>query len=444
MWGIRSTNIVHADRIVSGVILIEGQHIHSIVQEAPEGIEIEDVGDLAVMAGGVDSHVHINEPGRTEWEGFETATKAALKSGLTTLVDMPLNCSPVTTTLDAFEQKLASMPGKCHVDVGFWAGVVPDSVSSLDALMQRGTLGGKAFMCHSGIDEFPAADEETLRQSLKIFKRYDVPLLAHAEITSEVALPALPTTSYQCYLASRPTSWEIDAIEMLIRLCRETGAHVHIVHLSAADALPMIKEAREEGLPLTVETCPHYLCLQAEDIPDASPLYKCAPPIREKANRDALWQGLEDGLIDFVISDHSPCPTTMKELESGDYFKAWGGISSLDLGLSLLWTEASGRGYGLTDIARWLCEGPARFAGIEAQKGNLAPGTDADIVIWDPEVEYTLQREHLVTRHAATPYLGMSLKGQVKKVYLRGEVALDEEGFHPPRGQALLHQHSNT
>jgi allantoinase len=438
MWALRSKRILYNNRLQEGILLIEGETIRDLVHEAPEGMPVEDAGDLVVMAGGVDTHVHINEPGRTFWEGFETATQAALLGGITTLIDMPLNSSPVTTTAAAFDAKRASHEGKLYAHTGFWAGVIPNHLHELPALLEAGCFGGKAFLCDSGIDEFPAADWQTVRESLAILKRYDAPLLAHAEITSNVELPNLPTQSYERFLRSRPPAWEIEAITGLINLCRETGTRVHIVHLSTAEALPLIKAAKEEGLPLTVETCPHYLCLHAEAIPDGATLFKCAPPIREKENQDALWQALRDGLIDFVVSDHSPCPPELKCLDSGDFSKAWGGISSLDLGLPLLWTEAQARGFAITDVARWLAEAPSRLVKLHERKGSLAPKKDADIILWDPETPYTLAPEHLGTRHKCTPYLGRTLRGRVHAAYLKGRLAYQDGLWQEhPHGEAL-------
>ncbi|MCB9640055.1 MAG: allantoinase AllB [Myxococcales bacterium] len=442
MWGLRSQRIIYQGRTQAGILLIEDGKIHDLVQEAPSDVSVEDVGETVVMAGGVDTHVHINEPGRTDWEGFETATRAALLGGMTTLIDMPLNSSPVTTTTAAFAAKQMSYKEKLYAHTGFWAGVIPHHLHELSALLEEGTFGGKAFLCDSGIDEFPAADLETVREALLILKRFDAPLLVHAEIASPVVLPELSQQSYTRYLASRPAQWELTAIQSMIDLCRETGARVHIVHLSTAEALPMLAAAKDEGLPLTVETCPHYLCLQAEEIPDGGTIYKCAPPIRDDANREALWKALGDGLIDFVVSDHSPCPPELKCLDTGDFFKAWGGISSIDLGLSLLWTEAEKRGFGIERIARWLAEAPAQLAQLQHQKGSLDRGRDADLVLWDPEATFTLGMEHLGTRHKCTPYLGKTLRGQVKAAYLKGELAYkDGKWSEHARGEALFATH---
>lgn len=442
MWGLRSKRIIYQDSVQSGILLVDGERILDLIQEPPVDVQVEDVGETVIMAGGVDTHVHINEPGRTTWEGFETATKAALLGGITTLIDMPLNSSPVTTTSAAFSAKKASYEGKLYAHTGFWAGVIPHHLHELAALLEAGTFGGKAFLCDSGIDEFPAADWETTRQALQILKRFDAPLLAHAEIARPLELPDLPPRSYQRFLRSRPPAWEIEAIAGLIDLCRSTRAHVHIVHLSTAEALPMIAAAKDEGLPLTVETCPHYLCLYAEAIPDGATLYKCAPPIREDANREALWKALGDGLIDFVVSDHSPCPPSLKCLDTGSFADAWGGISSLDLSLSLLWTEAQKRGFGIEHLARWLAKGPAALVKL-SQKGTLASQKDADLILWEPEAAFTVGVEHLGSRHKCTPYLGMPLKGRVQSAYLKGQLAYQRGAWKAhPHGEALFAQHS--
>lgn len=445
MWGIRSTRIVHADRVESGVVLVQGGKILSVTQTPPPWAEIEDVGDAVVMAGLVDCHVHINEPGRTDWEGFHSATRAALCGGVTTLVDMPLNCSPVTVTPEALRLKLDSLRSKLHVDVGFWAGIVPGNGDQLQALMEAGALGGKAFMCHSGIDEFPASGLDELSHAARIFKPYDAPVLAHAEVVGPVEPTAGGPESYRRYMLSRPPEWELKAIEQLIEVCRETGAPVHIVHLATAEALPMIEAARGEGLPLTVETCPHYLCLEAEEIGDGQTVFKCAPPIRGRENRDGLWEGLRSGLIDFVVSDHSPCPPEMKGLDEGNFATSWGGISSLDLGLPVVWTEAQRRGFGLQDVARWMSLGPSKLPRLDDVKGSLEEGKHADIVVWSPEESVTVRAEERHTRHRLTPYAGRTYKGRVEMTVLGGEVAYRRGNpFGAPLGVPLLRRTTNA
>ena len=398
-----------------------------------------DLGDLVLMAGLVDSHVHVNEPGRTDWEGFRTATRAAAAGGVTTLVDMPLNCLPVTTTKHALDVKLAELPGQLHVDVGFWGGVIPGNTAELGPLAKAGVLGCKAFMVHSGIDEFPNATEDDLRAAMPVLRDHGVVLLAHAEVDLGGATPD-DTRTYAGYLHSRPREWENEAVRRLIALAAETRCPVHVVHLSSSDALPLLADARARGVPITAETCPHYLCFDAEAVPAGATLYKCAPPIREHENRERLWQGLKDGIIDFVVTDHSPCTAALKQLDRGDFHEAWGGVSSLSLGLPAVWTEAKKRGFSVADIARWMSERPAVLAGL-AQKGRLSPGADADLVAWDPGATFVVDCEKLYFKNKQTPYDGRTLFGVVHKTYLRGECVFDAVAghvFNAPTGRALL------
>jgi allantoinase len=419
MRGLRSQRLVTPEGMRSGTLLFADGKIERLESNEARYEGVLDVGDLTVSPGLVDCHVHINEPGRTEWEGFATATQAAAAGGVTTLVDMPLNCIPVTTDAVALEQKLTACRGQLHVDVGFWGGVVPGNVEALAGLAEAGVLGCKAFMVHSGIDEFPNATESDLRRAMPVLKCLGLPLLAHAEL--DLGAPAFAAPQrYQSYLASRPCSWEDEAIRLLVRLCEETGCAVHIVHLSSASALPIVRAAKQRGLPLSAETCPHYLCLSAEEIPDGATHFKCAPPIRGSENREALWQALLDGVIDFVITDHSPCTPALKLQERGDFQAAWGGIASLSLGLASIWTEASRRGATPCMLARWMSEAPARFAGLGTRKGLLAPGHDADLVVWDPDESFVVERGDLHFRHKLSPYLGRTLRGRVHMSVLRG------------------------
>jgi allantoinase len=409
---------------------------------APSGLPSEDLGDVILMPGLVDCHVHVNQPGRTEWEGFETATRAAAAGGITTLVDMPLNCLPVTTSAAALDTKLRASRGELWVDCGFWGGVVPGNARELGALCRAGALGAKAFLVHSGIDEFPNAREADLREAMPLLARAGVPLLVHAELDVgvEEAPEGLSPRDYRRYLASRPRAWEDAAIALMIRLCRETGCAVHIVHLSSGSALELLADARAEGLPLTVETCPHYLTLDAEGIAPGHTAFKCAPPIREAQNRELLWQGLTGGVIDFVVSDHSPCTPALKLPEEGDFERAWGGIASLQLGLALVWTEARRRGHGPEAMARWLSEGPARFAGLHGRKGAIQVGRQADLVAWDPDACWTVQADLLHQRHKVSPYLGRQVEGRVLATWLGGKKVFEAGGFPAisPRGRAIL------
>lgn len=410
--------------------------------EIPEDFPVEDFEDLVLMPGLVDCHVHINEPGRTEWEGFVTASKAAAAGGVTTLVDMPLNCIPVTTSLAAFQEKLAAVEGKLWVDCGFYGGVIPGNYAELEPLIEAGVLGFKAFLIHSGIDDFPNVTSEDLQTAMPVLARVGVPLLVHAELDcGQAGQPAssLDVSQYPTYLASRPAVWETDAIGMMIDLCKETGCRVHIVHLSAAEALPLIEKARGEGLPLSVETCPHYLSLHAEAVPAGNTCYKCAPPIRGNENQQQLWQGLKNGLIDFIVSDHSPCTPQLKLLEQGDFMQAWGGISSLQLGLSVIWTEAQNRGFDIADIARWMCHNTAQFCGLGHRKGQITPGYDADFVIWDPQGTYTVTEDLILHQHKLTPYNNLTLQGRVIQTVLRGDTVYNMGLLSPgPLGTPLL------
>lgn len=403
-----------------------------------------DVGNAVVMPGLVDTHVHINEPGRAEWEGFHTATRAAAAGGVTTLVEMPLNSIPATTNVVALAAKLAAARGRLHVDVGFWGGVVPGNDEQLEPLWDAGVLGFKCFLSPSGVDEFANVGEAELRTALPVLARLGAPLLAHAELPEPLARAALAVAeldprSYAVYLASRPRDAEQQAIELLVRLCREAGARIHVVHLADADALPMLRAARAEGLPVTVETCPHYLHFAAEGIADGATDHKCAPPIREAENRERLWDALGAGDVDLIVTDHSPCPPEMKGLDTGDFLSAWGGIASLQLTLPVTWKGARARGYTPVQLAEWMCAAPARLAGLEGRKGCIAPGCDADFVVWHPEAEFTVDPARLHHRHPVTPYAGATLPGVVAATYLRGHRIYDGGRFpdEGPTGRTL-------
>ncbi len=389
-----------------------------------------DVGDSLVMAGIVDTHAHINEPGRTEWEGFRTATRAAAAGGITTVLDMPLNSIPPTTTLANLKTKAAAAAGQCTIDYGFWGGLIPGNTAELEPMIRKGIWGFKAFLCESGVDEFPMAREADLRAGMAVLAKHGVPLLVHAELCGTAPASASSPRSYQGYLDSRPAAWEVEAIRLMIRLVRETNCAVHIVHLSAADALPDLTKARSEGLPITVETCPHYLALKAEDIADGATHFKCAPPIRDASNQDRLWAALAAGHIDQIVSDHSPCTPKLKEIESGHFEKAWGGIAGLQFSLPVVWTEMRRRKLPVQNLARWMSLAPARMAGLEEKKGTLAPGKDADLVVWDPDAAFVPTPETVLHRHSLTPYSGRTLYGRVEMTFLRG-VCIFEEGRFP-------------
>jgi allantoinase len=383
-----------------------------------------DVGDAVLMPGLIDTHVHIDEPGRADWEGFESATLAAAAGGFTTLVDMPLNCVPSTTTVAALEAKRRAANGKCHVDVAFWGGFVPGSIDDLAALAAAGVAGFKCFLVPTATPEFEYVREPDLERGLPIVARLGVPLLAHAELPGPIMEAVPPANAdprrYATYESSRPAEAETEAVGLLIRLARETRAHVHVVHVSAAAVIPLLRAARAEGVAITAETCPHYLHFAAEDVPDGATAYKCAPPIRGAANRDLLWAALAEGVIDMIVSDHSPCPPELKRAD-GDFLRAWGGISSLQLGLSVVWTEAGRRGFTLAEVTRWMCAAPARLARLGQRKGAIAPGLDADLIAFNPEQRWTVHPAELHHRHAITPYAGAVLDGLVQSTWLRGE-----------------------
>jgi allantoinase len=387
--------------------------------EAPPDIPVVDAGESIVMPGLVDTHVHVNEPGRTEWEGFETATRAAAAGGVTTILDMPLNSIPATTTVSALEAKREAAREMSVVNVEFIGGVVPGNTGELEALRDAGVRAFKCFLSPSGVDEFPAVSERDLREAFAVLARLGLPLMVHAEDPACLLPSRGSSRKYDDYLATRPIAAERTAITLLTRLMALTPTPVHIVHLSSASSLDIIHAARARGLPLTVETCPHYLTFAAGEIPDGATEYKCAPPIRDEIERDALWEALIAGDVDLVASDHSPCPPEMKETE-GDFFSAWGGIASLQLSLSAVWTGARARGLKPERIAKWMGAAPARLAGLQGRKGALAAGYDADIILWDPEARFIVDPAQLLHRHKVTPYAGRELFGKVSATYVGG------------------------
>ncbi|HXN25009.1 MAG TPA: allantoinase AllB [Candidatus Dormibacteraeota bacterium] len=453
-WGvitnlvIRSERVVIRDAVRPSSIHIQDGRIKEVagINEFPRDWPLYDVGRSVVMPGLVDTHVHVNEPGRADWEGFVSATRAAAAGGVTTLVDMPLNSIPPTTTCRALAEKLHAARGNCWVDVGFWGGVVPGNLAQLRPLFDSGVLGFKCFLISSGVAEFGHLEEPDLRMALEELARIGAVLAIHAELPGPVEeaeqavkLQHANSRQYSTFLRSRPRTAEDQAVATVIRLSRETGCRAHIVHLSSSDALPALRQARAAGGAITVETCPHYLCLTAETIPEGATEFKCCPPIRESENNEALWSALDEGLIDMVVSDHSPCPPDMKRKGTGDFLLAWGGISSLQLRLPLVWTAAEQRSYSVSQLAAWLSFAPADLVGLSKTKGTIDKGYDADLVVWDPDATFGVDAAVLHHRHKLTPYSGQMLRGVVQATFLRGQKIYEKGTFVGiPSGEMIL------
>jgi allantoinase len=442
---IRSKRVVTPEGVRSATVHIRNGVIIAIAEydDLPSGKYVYDAGESVVMPGIVDTHVHINEPGRTEWEGFETATRAAAAGGVTTLIDMPLNSIPTTTTTAALKQKRAAAGKKCWVNVGFWGGVVPGNTGELRALHRAGVFGFKCFLVPSGVPEFDHVGEEDLRTAFPLLALLDLPLLVHAELPGPIEeatkkVAASDPTFHSTWLKSRPAKAETEAIELMIRLAREFKARVHIVHVSSALSVPLIRFAKSVGVRITAETCPHYLEFASHNIHVGGTQFKCAPPIRDWQDKKALLMALGKGAIDFVVSDHSPSPPEMKCLNTGNFFEAWGGINSLQLGLPVVWTKLRRRNYTLNHLALWMCTGPARLAGLENRKGTISEGFDADIIVYNPEKKFTLVPEMLFTRHKVTPYAHHEYCGVVEATFLRGDMIYDRGRFlGKPQGELL-------
>jgi allantoinase len=442
-----SNRIVTPHGTQPAALLVEEGHIRAICRasELPADAILHDCGNDAILPGLVDTHVHINQPGRTEWEGFRTATRAAAAGGFTTLVDMPLNCLPETTTVAALEAKREASRGECFVDWAPWGGAVAGNRQHLLPLARAGVLGYKCFLIYPGCDGFTMIDQQQLEAALPYIAESGLPLLVHAELAGPIdrATQRLQSQSadwrkYATYLASRPDEAELDAIRLMIRLCRQYRFRLHIVHLSTALALDELQSARAEGLPITVETCPHYLHFAAEQIPDGATLLKCAPPIRGKENQQALWQGLHDGIIDMIVTDHSPCPPPMKCEDTGRFDLAWGGIASLPVALSIIYTECTHRGFTLDNLARWMSSAPAALAGLSHQAGELVPNREANFTIFDTDANFTVTLDKLHYRCPISAYMGETLRGVVKATYLRGEPVYREGVITPaPSGHEI-------
>jgi len=437
---IRARRLVDHDGERPGTVAVTDGRIARIAGydepiAADEVIELDD--DQVLLPGLVDTHVHVNEPGRTAWEGFASATRAAAAGGVTTLVDMPLNSIPPTVDVAALDLKRTTARGQSFVDVGFWGGAVPDNVGELTPLWQHGVFGFKCFLLPSGVDEFPPLDRPQLRVVAAALARLGGLLVVHAEDSGVIeAAPAVPGASYSDFLASRPGAAENLAVADLVAVARATGCRVHVLHVSSAETLALLAEARAEGVPISAESCPHYVTFAAEEIPDGATTYKCCPPIRERANRDQLWEGLRSGVISMLVSDHSPSTPDLKRLETGDFATAWGGISSLQLGLPAVWTEARARGFGLDRVVGWMCRNPADLVGLRC-KGRMEPGCDADLVVFDPDASFVVDPRTLHHKNPITPYAGRTLYGVVRSTWLRGRrVDLDAE----PRGRLLERQ----
>jgi allantoinase len=445
MRAFSSRRVLTLQGVRPAAILVADETIKDVVAPAdvPAGVPLTNFGNAALLPGLVDSHTHVNEPGRTEWEGFATATRAAAAGGYTTIVDMPLNCLPPTTMVQALEEKRACAAKSSLIDFALWGGVVGDNQEHIERLAAAGVPGFKCFLVHPGIDGLTMVTEPQLRAALPHVAKTGLPLLVHAELPgpierAERELAHADWRNYETYLRSRPDEAELAAIELLLSLCREFRFRLHIVHLASSQAIAMLRRAKAEGLPITVETCPHYLYFSAEHIADGATLCKCAPPIRRGANREQLWQALREGVIDLVATDHSPCPPSLKRLDEGIFRTAWGGISSLSVALPVMWTEAKHRNCSLGDIARWMSEKPAELAGCGTRKGKIAPGYDADFLVFEPEAEFVLTEDRLHQRHRVSPYLGHRLTGLVRQTFVRGNCVFSAGEFlGSPAGREL-------
>ncbi len=447
---IRSRRVVTPHGIEAAWVLVTDglvQDLASWDAPAPGASLALDAGEAVVMPGVVDSHVHFNEPGRTDWEGFEAGSRAAAAGGVTTVVDMPLNCSPVTASAAALEKKTASARGKTFVDYGFWGGIVPSSHDQIRPLHEAGVLGFKCFLVDSGLAEFGPLRADELAAAMQTIADLGSVLLVHAELPGPIEAAAGRSAAagresrvsrYLEYMDSRPPEAESDAVELLVGLSQETGCRVHVVHVSAAQSVELLRAAAETGVAITAETCPHYLTFAADKIPDGATQFKCAPPIRDRAHREALWQALREGELDLIVSDHSPCPPELKHQDTGDFAAAWSGVASLQFSLPAVWTEARLRGHDLLDVTRWMSGGPARLTGLGGRKGRIAPGYDADLVVWDPEAEFSVEASNILHKHTVCPYVDRKLRGRVRQTFVRGRLVFDDGEFPGAPGGRYL------
>jgi allantoinase len=435
----RAARVVLPDGETTADIGVQGMRICAIGEYGTLIADrIVDYGPEAVVLPGlVDSHVHVNEPGRTAWEGFATATDAAARGGVTTIVDMPLNSIPPTVGVDELRTKRSVAAQKTRVDLGFWGGAIPGNLANLRPLHDAGVFGFKAFMLPSGVDEFPPIDD--LPGVLAELATFDGLLVVHAEDCATIdSAPAAGGRSYRDFVASRPDAAELRAIKAVVDAAQTTGGRVHLLHVSSVDSLDLLEKARADGVRITAETCPHYLTFAAEDVPDGATQYKCCPPIRSAANRERLWTALRGGVLDIVVSDHSPCTPDLKNLDTGDFGTAWGGISSLQLGISAVWTNAAARGFAIADVVRWMSSGPAELIGLPA-KGRLAVGADADCCVFDPTEAFVVDGKSLAHKNKITPYAGLTLTGRVTQTWLRGRQIFDSTAANDlPRTGRLL------
>jgi allantoinase len=444
---LRSQRVVTTGGLRPAAVHVRDGAITAItrIDDVPAGGTVVDAGTDVVAPGLVDIHVHVNEPGRTEWEGFATATRAAAAGGVTTVIDMPLNSIPPTVSLDALERKRAAASGQCHVDVGFWGGAVPDNLDELADLHAAGVFGFKAFLVDPGVVEFGYLSTEQLEEAMARLGALDALTVVHAEDAELIAAQAYvwnrgDPRAYRTFLLSRPGDAEARAVEQVAGMARRTGARAHVLHLSSAMALEPLRHAADLGVALTAETCPHYLALDSAASPDGATAFKCAPPIRDAENRDLLWAALADGTLSVVASDHSPCPAKLKHFHTGNFHTAWGGIASLQLGLAVTWTRACERGHSPEHLARWMSTAPARLVGLR-DKGVLAPGHAADICVWDPDATWMVDGAALEHRHPVTPYDGMRLRGRVAATYLQGRLVYERGAIvGPPKGRLLARE----